>query len=293
MTIRSDTAYEGPGETPDHETEVDPDLPAGDEEQPPSEPQPEAPPVQQAREPQIIQIPTSTMKRIKEEERQRGRAALRNELDTEARKLGFRSHDEMVRQIATSRRNPAPKQAAQPQPAASDGAPAEQRESPRKIAALERDVARLTDERKRANRRVADLEREITRLKAGLDSKDAELALRVAAARAGVQDVEYALHVLQGHLRGKSEEELRGFSEEKFFADTLRASHPYLYGVETRPANSSPALAAGRPPVPPRIEAPADGSLAPVDAKSLSREQYQELLRKRGITDPAIASFAG
>lgn len=266
--------------------DVDPPAPAHADPAPTSTQPPQQP------EPKLIQIPSSSMKRIKEEERQRGRSAVMAELNAEARKLGFQSHSDMVKAIATRRQpgKPAQQATASNEPQSTS----ETQGSPRKLNALEREVARLNDEKKRQNRRIAELEKDNKRLKAQIDEKDAEIQLRVAAAKSGVQDIEYALHVLRQHLRGKNEQELSGFNEEKFFAETLRNSHPYLYGVETRPATSSPSVdTPPSRPAAPNMEPPVDPTSGPVDARKLDPKQYQELLRKRGITDPSVSSYVG
>jgi phage host-nuclease inhibitor protein Gam len=229
------------------------------------------------------------MKRIKEEERQRGRATAITEMNTEAKRLGFRSHEDMVKHVSQQRNKPKAA-AAQPQQPAADG---DVRESPRKLNALEREVQRLTDERKRQNRRVADLEKENKRLRTQIDAKEAESTLRVSAARHGVKDVEYALHVCRAACSGKSEDELRSFDEDRFFGETLRRTHPYLYAVEERPATTAPnAASQGRPEAPQAAPA-VDPTAAGVDARKLSPAEYQELLRKRGLADPLVNAYAG
>ncbi len=258
-----------------------------EEQQASSEEVPPQPADVSPQEPKLMHIPTASMKRIKEGERQRGRENAITELNIKAKALGFRSHEDLLAsaQRFRERSKPQGQQSSTPDP--------EHRESPRKVSALEKDVARLTDERKRQNRRIADLEKENKKLRAQLDSQETESTLRVAAARHGVKDVDYALHVCRAHCSRLSQEQLGSFNEDKFFGETLKASHSYLYGAEERLANTTPvAPTPGKPAAP--VAAPVqDPAMVGVDATKLSPEEYKQLLKARGLSDPLVNAYAG
>jgi hypothetical protein len=257
-------------------------------DQPPEQPE-QTPPAPREEPQKAITMPTAAIKRIKGESRAQGRAEREQELNAEARRQGFNSHEDMVRFAAEARKNAAKK----PQKPAAGDEPEQRVEHPRKLAALEREVATLRSEKTQRNRRIAELEKEVKRMRRELDAKEADGLLRIAAARHGVRDVDYALHVCRTHCANKTEQELASFDEDKFFGETLLNSHPYLYSVQERPANTAPDAREPTPESPRNATPPADPLDGPVDATKLSPEQYQQLLRKRGLTDPRIASYAG
>ena len=114
--------------------------------------------------------------------------------------------------------------------------------------------------------------------------------MRFAAQGAGVQDVDYAVTLLRRDLKKKSPEELTESKAETYFGTDLRKSHPLLYVVETRPADTSPAAATGTNGTngaAPTTRQPAPGDTQ-ANARDMSQDAYQALLKKHGLTNPSF-----
>jgi hypothetical protein len=167
-------------------------------------------------------------------------------------------------------------------------------ESPRKITRLEKENARLLEEKKRLNRARAQEEKRRKHAEREREAMHAENELKLAAVRAGVQDVDYAIHLLRQNLQGKSKEELEEFDEHKYFKAELRKSHPYLYGTTEQPADTSTDTpedkqSAGAPPTPagsnPTVRN--DGAHAPKPVEEMTQKEYKALLKQHGLNDPA------
>ena len=244
-----------------------------------------------------VVIPKNAMKKVREQARLQGRKKMQAELDETARGLGYKSHEDMVAKIRQqqgqrrSRDSRRPKQQQQ-QPRRTQAVDpkndaGQQPESPRQITRLQNQLAQGIEERKRINRQRANEERRRKDAERLLEAERAEGKLRVAAVRAGVHEVDFAIHLLRKEISGKDATELEGFDEDKFFREELRKRAPYLYEVETRPADTSTqedvTEGKGEPKPGPRGAAPANGENGPVDVRKLSQEEYQEYLRKRGL----------
>ena len=255
----------------------------------------------------MLSIPVSAMSKIKANERDKGRRETAQEYEMKlasvARILGFESWDEME--------NADPEEfwaAKQGQSRSDDGSrsmenPAEpetevtmsehdgQKQYPRYTKRLERENTRLLEEKKRLNRARAHEERRRRQLERELSAREAESTLRIAASRAGVQDIDYALHLLKKDMKNKSVDELASFDEKDYFSSALRKDHPYLYATEQQPAttgvdNTQKSKVGGAPAPGQRSEA--SNGADDMDAKKMSREDYQNLLRQRGLTDPSV-----
>jgi len=244
-------------------------------------------------EPKVLTIPSSAMKNLKAEERERGRTDALRALDVEAQGLGFANHAEMKAFVQQTRAGtppaaPAPAAPAQPaaEPAAQDpSALASQKERELTVA---RDKA--LDEKKRLNRANAKTERENRQLKQQLIEQEVSTELKLAAKDAGVVDVDYAVEVLKRSIKGMSEAELQGFDEGKFFREQLRQSHPHLYQVEQRPVTTGTGnTPTAKPGAPSKTVDP--NAASKVDAKAMSPQDFQALLRKRGLSDPATGGM--
>lgn len=261
-------------------------------------PAPAVPPTPAARPaPLMVQLPQAAFAKLKAAERERGKRAALDALDAEARGLGWGSYAEMREAAASLKRRP-PAQAPAPEPAydyaAVEGADLgdEDLTPPQQTRTREaRQVQRLLDDRRRLNRSITHAERKRRAAEEGLAAQQAETALRVAAARHGVRDVDYALTLLRREMEDMDEEALAGFDEDAYFRERLRDNHPFLYVAEApattgtsggapRPSTHHTAAEGGAPPLPPGA----------VDAKKLSRDDYDRLLRERGLLNPAVGS---
>jgi len=235
----------------------------------------------------VIQIPTAKMAQIKNAERDRGRTEALQTANLAAKERGFESYDHMMTQVGNY-----------PQPTTDPGTPTPpepagepEPQQPRKLAKALRENARLLEERRVLNQSRAHEERKRKSLETQLSAQQAEHELRFSAHKAGVQDVDYALTLLQRELKTQTPEQLENFDEGKFFSTTMRKSHPYLYNPETRGAHSSPGPddvgGAGTPPPASTGNSPATPSARP-KAGDLTQDQYTARLKELGITPPSV-----
>ena len=280
----------------------------------PLEVSPEPPPASEPAETKsenMLQIPSHAMAKIKQAEREKGAAQAAEKYEARMGKLlklfGVSSWEELEQADPESLRQAFQGQS-RPQegsrteepgtvPASEDimsKEPTPEVEHPRKLRQVERENERLLEKQRQLNRARAHEERKRKAAERALAAKDAENELRVAAARSGITDVDYALH----HLKRKmSSSPVEGdFDAEKYFTEDLRKELPYLYKTESRPANtgvdgSAVARSTGGngdpvPSDPKRAGEGEDGK--PIDARTMSDAEYKALLRKRGIRDPSV-----
>lgn len=229
----------------------------------------------------VLSMPTAAMSEIKRKERERGERKARQAADAQAKELGYASHEDMLAKLKAAKARPAAK------PAAAAPASAETEQAPpatrRQQSKAERDLARMEERRRSANRARASAERRVRELERQRDADSAEHELRLSAVKHGVHDVDYALTLLKRKLSGLKPEELRTFDEDTFFSVELRKSNPYLYGEEVRPATTSPSSSSSTKPTttnPPAADTKTE------DARTVSQDKYNEMLRKRGLTPP-------
>jgi hypothetical protein len=248
------------------------------------------------RQPKVLTIPSNAMAQIKREEREKGKKAALAELEARLKKHGFSSVEEMERAAVSKNRpnrsnaRPAaqPARSAPREPEAAPAAAAPAGSPDRAMRRIEREREHALEEARRHNTARSIEEKKRKKAEKELAAIQAEMELRTAAVRAGVTDVDYALELLRRSVRGKTAEELKSFDESAFFGKTLRASHPYLYGVVDQPANTVAPEATKRP-QPGQQAAPAKQELqqgGPVDARRLTANEYSDLLKRTGIKDP-------
>ena len=244
----------------------------------------------------VLTIPSNAMAKIKREERERGRKAAITELETQAKKAGFSTWEEMM-QAARSMKDTAARTAPQRQEASSTPNESASPEYQRAARRAEKERERALEEVKRLNKARANEEKRRKEAEQRVQAMEAEMTLRTAAVRAGVQDVDYALELLRRKINGKSADELKSFSEDDFFAKDLRSSHPYLYGVTDVPANTAPNASKDAPKPPAPVGKPTSmpapnpgngGNGSSIDARKLSPQEYTELLQRYGIKNPSL-----
>jgi hypothetical protein len=227
----------------------------------------------------VLMIPTDAMGAIKREEREKGKKQAYEELETRAKAAGFESWAAMETALKALPK-PSTKPAPEPPSAVEEAKPKADEPDPEKI--------RLQQEALEAKQKAEQEAKQNQKLRNELLKQQAQNDLKLAAISAGVKDVDYALTLLKRELKGKSAEELQSFDEKKFFSETLRSSHPYLYAIEERPATTASGGANGAPPPPSKGKEPIAPTNGAVDARTLSRQEFDELLRKRGITPPQV-----
>lgn len=251
-----------------------------------------------AREEGVQQVKHSEWKRIKQEQRARGRREATAELDAKAKSKGFASYEHALQELDRLRA-PAP-QAAPAAPATVAPTPQqtptteEEPEMPKPQTPVNdknatRDAAerlRLQEERAKERKQWRASERKNRELQQQLDARDAEMHLREELYRSGVTDTDYALRLLTRELEGKTEEEITAFDRSKFY-EGLRTSRPYLFGEKVVPATTgtSGTKTDGTSPPPPAPGAvAADAAQAgKFDARKAKPEEVSARLRELGL----------
>lgn len=245
--------------------------------EPPAATAPPAPPA--PAEPKSTTVPTSTFKKLKEEAYARGQQEAREHMAKEA---GFSTYEEMQEALKGLRApSTAPAPAAPAVPAQGEPATAAERERLRKEGKDLRQLERTITERDRYARLYGDASREAKSAKAAVDELRAEMHLRTLAAQSGIKEIDFAMHLFSKTVDGLKPEEAEKFNESEYFLG-LRKSHPYLFGETVQPATTG--TGAGAPAAPaPGAAAGGAAAGAKTDARTMSREEFQKLLRSRGL----------
>lgn len=231
-----------------------------------------------------VVLPSSSLGKIKQEQRERGKREAMTDLESKFKAHGFSSLDEAFEAMAalrngggapsTSSKVPAKAEAQTSAQAAQSGIDRKQYE-------------RLQREREQFARRYAQEQEQRRKLQRTLEAKEAEMALRETAVVKGVRDVDYALRLLQRELEGKDEVALSAFDEGKFF-DALRGSHPYLFGETTVPANTGTGIGAAPSAPKAGTVTQAQGNAGLGDARKMSSDEFQKMLRARGLSTTSL-----
>lgn len=249
----------------------------------------------------VMSIPTSAMKRIKDEERERGRSEGINEF---LRTAGFSSPDEFAQMMSSLRSNtqqkaaprqtyshdegesfpetPRAKQPTQQVAQQDEGELLAVKNARRELARYERQMEKLQRERDEAINRYRSEMSSRSQLQEALDAKEAEAALRETAVGLGVKDVDYALRLLTRELENKDESELAKFDERAFF-EGLRKAKPYLFGELVQPATTGTGIGAAPAAPKPGAVTAETAKNGQTDARKMNQQEFSELLRKRGI----------
>jgi hypothetical protein len=206
----------------------------------------------------------------RQKDREQGRMTFQSALDKRAQALGFGSVEEMLAET-----QPRPKK--EPTPQQNNVA----------SAALQEETARLRDENK-------TLQHQIRGLRSRISSLETELELRHTAYESDINpdDVDYALSQVNSHYKRLPEEQAKTFDPKKFLAEELRTRKPGIFRqamaerkVEEVPITTALPGNAPRPPAP--AETRGSSESPPKRATEMTRAEYVEAMRKRGITDPA------
>lgn len=249
-------------------------------------------------------VRSEAFKRLKTKEREKGKAAA---LEVFAQEQGFDTVEAMQealkkRGASPGRRNrrsrrrnrrsvdgstPTPEGGAVPanqngQEGAAAQPSAEAQEIRKEIRRLERRLEASEGKNTNLASRARKADNATRRLRQERDALEAEMIVREAAAHVGIQNVDYALHLLTKHLEGKPEEDLEGFDEVKYFKG-LRDDHSYLFGETTKPATTGNGAGAAPPTPTPGAAQQGAAQGGQVDARKMSREEYQKHLASRGL----------
>jgi hypothetical protein len=217
----------------------------------------------------VLPMPTRSIKRIKDEHREKGRKEMQAELDKAAREAGFSSYAEALK-VATAKQTPARTETpteTEAKPVQKQPAPTKSREDDAERQALSAEIEQLRKSGRRDSRKIRELE-------AALEAKEAEMALKESAWRAGIRDpdrVDFAIRLLEKELDrrfgGMKDEELakasEAFDEQVFFKDLI-SKEPWLAGIEERRATTGTGAA----------DRPASGTSAEEAAKQAARNGH-------------------
>ena len=242
----------------------------------------------------VQQIKHSDFKRIKDEQRARGRREALEDLDAQARAAGFESHADALKALAGLKKKPS-------QPAATtqiQGAPTmppkpTQKNNTQDADKLRADKLRADEDRAAERKRWKMENRRNRELQAQLQAKDAEIELREECYRAGVKDVDYVIRLLTRELAGKSQEEINAYDRKAFYEKTRR-EQPYLFGETVVAATTGTggeqtktgdqAQANGAPVTPaPGASAVDAAQNKKFDARTAKPEEVQARLRALGL----------
>lgn len=260
---------------------------------PPAPPAPAPTPQVQAKPSgKVIPMTADSLRNVEKSARDKGARQAKSEADRRAKALGYESYDAMIATLEAEKRGqPVPTK--KPQQQQQNRQPQQQQQrndrpnnnrNDREMERLRADNQRLTKSLNGETRKRRQTEREKAQL-------EADMILREAAIRAGIKDVDYALHLLKQDMKAKTDEERKSFDETAYFSG-LRESRPFLFGVEKKPASTTPTpkpaptpaadtAPAGGPP--PEGEKPNGGGDSK-DAREMTQEAYHKRLRQLGIT---------
>ena len=234
-------------------------------------------------------LPQHAIGKLKEEQRQRGKREAMTELEAKFKAAGFGSIDDAIAAMAAARNapakaTPAPVKAKEPELTVDEDV--QTTAQPQATGDYAKQMQRLQREREKLAKQFAAEQAQRRKLQRTLEAKEAEFALRETAVGKGVKDVDYALRLIQRELEGKDEKALSTFDEGKFF-DTLRASHPYLFGEMVVPATTGTGV--GAAPAAPKASAVQAAQMAAnqIDARKMSQDEFQKLMRSRGFNATA------
>lgn len=206
----------------------------------------------------------------RQKDREQGRMTFQSALDKRAQALGFSSIEEMMAET-----QPRPRK--EPTPAQNNAA----------ATAAQEEVSRLREENK-------TLQNQVRGLRSRISSLETELELRHTAYEADINpdDVDYALSQVNSHYKRLPEEQTKTFDPKKFLAEELKQRKPGIFrqAMTARKVEEVPITTAlpGNAPKPPSPAETRGSNDPPAKrATEMSRAEYLEALRKRGITDPA------
>jgi len=228
----------------------------------------------------VQMLSTGAFKRLKDDAREKGRKEAINDFIAE---LGFASTDEAK---AALQKLKAPANVANPpEPStqnANNGNGKTNVQPGKSMRAVMRDVQKLRDENEQLRKQMQKEASKRKELQSAIEAREAEMELRTIAVQTGITDVDYALQLLSKHLAGKEPAEWEKFDEGAFFGG-LKSSHPYLFREVSRPATTGTGV--GTAPASPNPNTVSTNAAqgSQVDAKSMTKEQYDALLRKRGL----------
>lgn len=261
----------------------------------------------------VVELPTAKIGEIKARAAEKARKEAEAEREDQAKDLGYSSYQEMLEELRKTRSKPAPKPAAKQSRSRDVDEDDEPEEKParstRRAARDEDDEPEEKPARSRSRNKDLSDPAEVERLKSDYDNQLRELnrqykaeqrkskqyeeekeqilaehELNLKAARAGIEDPEYAVRLLMKEVQGLSEEELEKFDEDKWFRETLREKKPALFAdAPAKPATTG-APVSGKTASPAKVlQEQAKGARR--HAREMDASEFEAAKRKYGI-DP-------
>lgn len=240
----------------------------------------------------VQMLTPSAFKKLKDGARTKGRQELMAELNEKAKEHGFASYEAMM--LAATKRAPAapppgrtppPAHAADPSPPGAPPTPPPRGKADRKAwDRYQREKATWAQEKTAYDARIKKAEKRTRQLERENNELAARSTLERIAIMAGVRDVDYAIAILRRHVSPMNEEQLAAFDEQKFFTETLKTSHPYLYGDAPSPPATTGLPGAAPPPPKPGAKPPNGVT----DVRQMTDEQFRADLKRRGLAVPTV-----
>lgn len=238
-----------------------------------------------------IQLSQQTIDKIKREQLERGKKSAAADLEKKAKQLGFESSADMFKAAANAKKQrrdqPRAAQSTEQRPNGNRSTQsAGQQKRQEREAHMEREqVQRERRERIRAQNKARRIEME-------KNASDGHHELQMLAIKTGITDPEYAVELFTREAQSKERSLPRDeyakwleTTDESAFFEGLRADRPYLF-QEVRRAVTTGTKPTDAPP-------PGAGAVtqqlangAKKDVKGMSRQEYHDELRKRGLSVP-------
>lgn len=241
-------------------------------------------------EPKVVTVPTSAMRRIKEEEFSRGKQMALDEL---AKAAGYESNADFVQALAKLKSAPVSAPAATQSHPSSASTIDEGNDDPAQDLAKAKDVRReegrfqrqlekVLGERNKYAQAAQNWQTRAREAQAEADAVRAEMHLRTIAAGVGVQDIDYAIALFSREVDRLTPEQAEKFDERTFF-EGLRKTKPLLFGEAVVPATTGTGTGGVPTPPKPGQVAAQNGANGRVDARKMNPRDFAAELAKRGI----------
>lgn len=252
----------------------------------------------------VLPMAQISIDRLKKENQEKGRRAFEKELETKAKAFGYDSVEDMMKAAEQAKKGgataqpPKPATPARPNGNANgkggkkNGQPDPQQT--RRAERREREIqARLDRERRdklKFARKAEDAERRAW-------AAEADGELRVMAIQEGVKDPDYAITLLTREMNEKRsamddetyKKYVDEFKEAEFFRG-LKKTRPHLFTETVVPATTGTDNGSGGAPPPPGTGkvTQAAATAAQVDVRKMSKQEYDQHIRSKGLTPPSL-----
>lgn len=287
-----------PTTTQEPATTPDPALTASPPNETPAPvvtPEPEVKDPPPSPEPKTVTLTSHVYGENLQKEREKGKRAAQREIEEKLKAKGYDNLDSILAALdakpaAPTTPEPQTKEPAMPDPTPPVTPTVTPPEDLVSKTKEEREVVRLAREKAEAEQKLAQAEAARKNAEHQRLAAEARHKLEKAAMAAGVKDLDYATHLFEQSMRGKSDEEISKTDEKAFF-EGLKKDKPYIFGEVTVPANTGtgPGNAPGAP-------GPGDvtrntGDASQFDARKATRAEMDARLKKIGLGPNAMLNI--